>query len=160
MKHSQIVSRCSVPNYCGSAAFDGVTRAHHPPSPKSARNARIRKVSFVTWSGLSESLLISDRNACFKRCLTSATPCFLREILLFQWLKCLLCCWIRAYARIRAAMMVVARLHTVNRPQARGVKARAPGSGAPRRRHRSECAPATPRAAPPRREPGPRRAVG
>ena len=100
MKHSQIVSRCSVPNYCGSAAFDGVTRAHHPPSPKSARNARIRKVSFVTWSGLSESLLISDRNACFKRCLTFYTPCFLREILLFQWYKRLLCCWIRAYARI------------------------------------------------------------
>jgi hypothetical protein len=49
---------------------------------------------------LSESLLISDRNACFKRCLTSATPCFMNEILLFQWFKCLLCCWIRAYARI------------------------------------------------------------
>ena len=26
--------------------------------------------------------------------------CFLREILLFRRLKCLLCCWIRAYARI------------------------------------------------------------
>ena len=68
--------------------------------PKSARNARIRKVRLVTRSGLSESLLIADRNACFKRCLTSATLCFLREILIFQWLKCLLCCWIRAYARI------------------------------------------------------------
>jgi len=79
---------------------DVLIRANSLLLPKSARNARIRKVRIVTLSGLSESLLIADRNACFKRCLTSATPCFLREILLFQWLKCLLCCWIRAYARI------------------------------------------------------------
>jgi len=45
-------------------------------------------------------LLIAERNACFKRCLTSATPCLLREILIFHWLKCFFCCWIRAYARI------------------------------------------------------------
>ena len=66
-------------------------------------------VRLVTWSGLSESLSRSDRNACFTRRLSSATPCIRHKIPIFQRLKCLLCCWISAYARIWGAQAMVAQ---------------------------------------------------
>ena len=92
------------------AHFVPPTESSPPRHPfaqsKSARNARIRRVRLVTWSGISESLLISDRNACFKQCLISALPCFLHQFPLFQRLKCLLSCWIRAHARIWAQQVL------------------------------------------------------
>lgn len=51
----------------------GRSSSRSPLLPTSVRHERIRRVRRVTGSGLSESLLISDRNACFKRCLTSVS---------------------------------------------------------------------------------------
>ena len=48
-------------------------------------------------------LLMSDRVARFKRFLTSSAPFLVSEAANFQWLRCLLLSWIRAYARIWAA---------------------------------------------------------